>query len=90
MPSTDKSQPVGRAWAARPRTRYGAPRTPALRGDRSRRASGYRIFSALDPEAPSRAAGQFYMLVGGDGWGAARGTPLPSAGVLGGRRGAGR
>jgi dihydroorotate dehydrogenase electron transfer subunit len=39
-------------------------------------ASGaYRIFSAIDPEGPEPAAGQFYMLASESGWGEEAGRP---------------
>jgi NAD(P)H-flavin reductase len=38
-------------------------------------SGGYRIFSALDPVGPEPAAGQFYMLATGSGWGGDRGRP---------------
>jgi dihydroorotate dehydrogenase electron transfer subunit len=38
-------------------------------------SGGYRIFSALDPFGPEPAAGQFYMLAAGRGWGGADGRP---------------
>lgn len=38
-------------------------------------SGGYRIFSALDPAGPEPAAGQFYMLSAGSGWGGEGGRP---------------
>jgi NAD(P)H-flavin reductase len=38
-------------------------------------SGGYRIFSALDPVGPEPAAGQFYMLAAGSGWGGDQGRP---------------
>jgi dihydroorotate dehydrogenase electron transfer subunit len=46
----------------------------------NRESEGYRIFSALDRGGPEPAAGQFYMLAAGTGWGGAQGRPyLPRA-----------
>jgi dihydroorotate dehydrogenase electron transfer subunit len=43
-------------------------------------SGGYRIFSVVDPEGPEPAAGQFYMLAAGSGWGTADERPfLPRA-----------
>jgi NAD(P)H-flavin reductase len=38
-------------------------------------SGGYRVFSVLDPDGPEPAAGQFYMLAAGSGWGGADGRP---------------
>ena len=38
-------------------------------------SGGYRIFSAIDPEGPEPAAGQFYMLAAESGWGSEDGRP---------------
>jgi len=38
-------------------------------------SDGYRIFSALDPDGPEPAAGQFYMLATESGWGSEDGRP---------------
>lgn len=38
-------------------------------------SGGYRIFSVLDPAGPEPAAGQFYMLAAGSGWGSAEERP---------------
>ncbi|MFI5025511.1 MAG: dihydroorotate dehydrogenase electron transfer subunit [Solirubrobacterales bacterium] len=46
----------------------------------NRASGGYRIFSAVDGEGPTPAAGQFYMLSGGDRWSGGEGRPfLPRA-----------
>jgi NAD(P)H-flavin reductase len=38
-------------------------------------SGGYRIFSAIDPDGPEPAAGQFYMLASESGWGSGEGRP---------------
>jgi dihydroorotate dehydrogenase electron transfer subunit len=38
-------------------------------------SGGYRVFSALDPFGPEPAAGQFYMLAAGSGWGSPEERP---------------
>jgi dihydroorotate dehydrogenase electron transfer subunit len=63
-----------------------AERVPAPLGRRrcevveAHDSGGYRIFSALDPDGPEPAAGQFYMLAAAEGWGSDLGRPfLPRA-----------
>ena len=47
----------------------------ACRVTRNIASGGYRIFSAVDPEGPDPAAGQFYMLAAESGWAAEDGRP---------------
>ena len=42
---------------------------------RNLESGGYRIISAIDPEGPEPAAGQFYMLAAESGWGGEDGRP---------------
>jgi dihydroorotate dehydrogenase electron transfer subunit len=64
--------PASAKLGARVEAPFGRRACAVTRNDAS---GGYRIFSALDPDGPEPAAGQFYMLAAESGWSAEDGRP---------------